>query len=83
MKDGGSQTLYLSCGTDALKNCRAASAKGDQFSLIDHYGCERRRTLSQDIHWIIDLDIHVVTDSRQFIFLAADDLVVLALNLPS
>ena len=39
--------------------------------------------MSQDVHRIIDLDIHVITDSRQLIFLGADDLVVLALNLPS
>ena len=75
-----SDTLYLSCGTDALKNCRAASAK--EMCRVDPYGDDRRRTLSQDIHRVIDLDIHVVTDCRQFIFLGADDLVILTLDLP-
>ena len=39
-------------------------------------------TLCQDIHRIIDLDVHVVTDSSQLIFLGADDLPILALDFP-
>lgn len=39
-------------------------------------------TLCQDIHRIVNLDVHVVTDSSQFIFLGADNLPVLALDFP-
>jgi hypothetical protein len=41
-----------------------------------------RQTLGENIHRIVDLDIHVVTDGRKFIFLRANDFPVLTLDLP-
>lgn len=42
----------------------------------------RERTLSQDIHGVIDLDIHVIANGRQFVFLSADDPSVFTLDFP-
>ena len=37
----------------------------------------RRRTLREDVHWVIDLNIHVVADSSQFTTIGGDHLAIL------
>src|ERR1700691_1194250 len=41
-----------------------------------------KRTLREDIHRVINLDIHMVANSSQFVLLRGDYLAILALDLP-
>lgn len=80
---GLSHTLYLSEGAEALKNCLAASIL-KCISQIDGTASCCARTLSQNIHWIVHLDVHVVTDSGELVLLRRDNLgLIFALDLPA
>lgn len=70
----------MSLGWEALKNCRAAS--GHQMLLA------RRKlvlvpltTLGEDIHRIVNLDIHMITYRSKFLPFAADGLAIFAFDL--
>lgn len=39
-------------------------------------------TLSKNVHGIVDLNVHVIADGCQFVFLGGYSLTVLALDLP-
>jgi hypothetical protein len=41
-----------------------------------------KHTLRENVHWIIDLNVHMVTYGRQLVLLSGDDLAILGLDLP-
>lgn len=71
--------MYLSEGWEALRNCLAAS----EIISIDILLTEHSKlTLREDVHWIVDLNVHVVANCGKLVLLGANDAPILGLDLP-
>lgn len=73
-------TRYLSAGWDAERNCLQGGRWCNPRSTLGAFDAPSR-ILSEDVHRIIDLDVHVVTNIRQLFTLGRDRLAILGHDL--